>query len=109
MVDPAWLCQNHLLGEHRELHALATCVERGHPLDGFIRHKLVEVHNIKTRHDALVAEFRNRGWSSGFDHKTPIGDNFQPYRAGVVDSDANRTELIRRCSACLLRILGGVR
>jgi len=101
MVEPKYLCRSHLLGEHRELHTLVGTLREGKSIQGYLDGKLVEVHNIASRHDALVAEFRRRGWPSGFAHATPL-NGFEGFEAGEVDVEANRKELIRRCFACAI-------
>lgn len=74
-IHPSKLCKNHLLGEHRELHGVWTVITQNkkgyanHPETMRWRGKLPA---LKRRHDMLVAEFKRRGWKSGFDHKTPL-------------------------------------
>ena len=58
-VDPALLCRSHLLGEHRELHAIWTILSedrrgyRSHPETIRWEGKLAA---LSRRHDELVAE-----------------------------------------------------
>lgn len=67
-VDPAILCRQHLLGEHRELHGLWNILVLGK--SGYSRHpetrrwegKLAALYN---RHEALVAEMSRRGYNHG--------------------------------------------
>ena len=70
-LEPERLCRQHLLGEHRELHALLVILTRDKK--GFARHpetvrwrgKLAAMYQ---RHDALVAEMGRRGYR----HQTPL-------------------------------------
>src|SRR5574342_1375794 len=59
------LCRNHLLGEHRELHAIWSVIVNGkkgysqHPETLRWKGKLKALYG---RHEALVVEMRNRGY-----------------------------------------------
>ena len=70
-IAPGKLCRNHLLGEHRELHALwviLTQNKRGyanHPETMRWRGKLKALYR---RHDLLVEEMKRRGYS----HNSPL-------------------------------------
>ena len=70
-VDPALLCRQHLLGEHRELHGLwniHTLGKRGyrlHPETARWEGRLAALH---ARHSALVAEMERRGYA----HASPL-------------------------------------
>lgn len=99
-VDPRFLCRKHLLGEHVEMHMFAGTKKSK---KGYIDKGLVEVHNIKFRHDQLVEEMRSRGMN----HKTPILKEFNTFRIGKVDSEQNIKELHRRCKECRERIENG--
>jgi hypothetical protein len=102
MVDPKLMCRAHLLGEHRELHTLVGALRKGRSIQGYVDDGLVEVHNVVARHDELVAEFRRRGWPSGYVHTTPI-ESFDGFTAGSVNVGANALELMRRCAQCAAR------
>jgi hypothetical protein len=70
-LPPEVLCRQHLLGEHRELHAIWTVLTNGktgyakHPETLRWRGKLAALHR---RHDALVAEMARRGYQ----HASPL-------------------------------------
>lgn len=97
MVDPKVLCRQHLLGEAREMHTLAGIILHNKRLSGtkYITTGLVEVHNIKKRHDELAKEMTSRGYC----HKSPLPE-VQLWTEGHVDSNANLIELRRRCPEC---------
>lgn len=102
-VPPQLLCTQHILGEHKELHMFVGCLLKGMNLitSRYVTEGLIEIHNIKNRHDVLVEDFKRRGWTSGFDHRTPIdhGD-FEPTVAGLIDIEGNLKELSNRCPIC---------
>jgi hypothetical protein len=102
-VDPADLCRAHLLGEHRELHALWNVLTldrrgyRAHPETLRWVGKLAALHR---RHEALVAEMTARGYR----HATPLdpalatGDEVQ--RDFVDPPDEQRRLLAAKPCAC---------
>lgn len=95
MVDPRKMCDQHLLGEHVELHMLVGTLVRKKSVAGFVANKLIEVHNVRRRHAELVVEMTRRGMK----HKSPL-PSFRAVRLGKVSVRANLVELARRCKAC---------
>jgi hypothetical protein len=74
-VPPRMLCRNHLLGEHRELHALWTILTQDRK--GYRRHPETLRWEGKTkalylRHAQLVLEMKSRGYN----HQSPLDRNF---------------------------------
>jgi len=70
-LPPECLCRQHLLGEHRELHALWSILMQGKP--GFANHPETRRWRGKRkalflRHDQLVAEMQRRGYR----HRSPL-------------------------------------
>ena len=64
-IEPQKLCRNHLLGEHRELHALWTIL--CHNKKGYSRHPETmrwrgKLNALYLRHEKLVMEMRKRGY-----------------------------------------------
>jgi hypothetical protein len=98
-VPTKFLCRQHLLGEHNEVHSLIGCIKKGTSLKGYIDKGLVEVHNIKKRHDALVEEMGRRGYN----HLSPLPE-FTCQETGYVNVEQNIEELRRRCKECRERI-----
>lgn len=98
-VNPKFLCNQHLLGEHVEMHMFVGTLNKGKSLRGFVRDGLVEIANIPTRHHELVNEMLRRGMN----HKSPL-----PFahltREGNVSTIANIKELKKRCPKCKRRI-----
>jgi len=70
-ILPEKMCRNHLLGEHRELHAVWSIITNGkkayanHPEIMRWRGRLKALY---LRHDSLVNEMRGRGYK----HHTPL-------------------------------------
>ena len=97
-VSPKKLCRNHLLGEHRELHALWTILTENkkgyahHPETLRWKGKLKALYH---RHDLLVDELARRGYNhkSALDKKQATGDSKQ---TEYVDSCAKQVEILRQ-------------
>jgi hypothetical protein len=96
-LPPALLCRQHLLGEHRELHALWTILTTGkgayanHPETRRWRGKLAALY---TRHDALVAEMTRRGYN----HRTPLDASLASgltVQTEYVNSPAEQVAILR--------------
>ncbi len=70
-IPPERLCRQHLLGEHRELHAIWTILTRNK--EGYSRHpetmrwkgRLKALYRV---HEALVAEMKQREYR----HNSPL-------------------------------------
>lgn len=110
-IPPLFLCRQHLLGEHREVHALWSIMEKGH--GGYSNHpetkRWYEARGaLYLRHQAVVAEMRRRG----YDHESPIcidgvGNPGEVVQSTLVDSLRSQVEMLcGRCSACKDRLEG---
>lgn len=108
MVDPKVLCLQHLLGEHKEIHMWIGVLRKYGARDGngYLQ-GLLDITNIKTRHDELVVELARRGYPSGVNHQTPVDasevSEFIRLYANLetpIDVTANLKELNRRCGRC---------
>jgi hypothetical protein len=100
MVDPKILCRNHLLGEHLELHILASKLNEGRKIAGFIAHGLVDPTLVSERHEELVKEMQRRGYK----HASPMAELPEKREKGRVDPEANMLILTDRCERCRERI-----
>jgi len=72
-IHPKYLCQKHLLAEHRELHGLWNILTKHKGKGGYSHHPetLRWVNKnwaLYKRHEALVCEFSKRGYN----HYTPL-------------------------------------
>lgn len=94
-VDPRKLCNQHLTGEHVELHMFVGSIRKGISMDGYIKNGMLEVHNIRKRHKQLVEEMERRGMN----HKSPL-PLFRMWRAGHINSKANERLLFEKCEKC---------
>lgn len=64
-IDPKRLCRNHLLGEHRELHAIWVILTQGRK--GYSRHPETmrwkgKLKALYLRHAQLIDELAARGY-----------------------------------------------
>ena len=99
-VNPEFLCTQHLLGEHVEMHMFIGCIEKDISIQGYIDKGLVEFHNIINRHNELANEMLKRGMN----HKSPLTGIISGDEIGYVNVEQNINELKRRCEKCKERI-----
>jgi hypothetical protein len=104
-IKPKYLCRNHLLGEHRELHALWNIITlsksgySNHPETKRWRGKLAALYN---RHEKLVYEMAQRDYK----HHTPLnqkhatGEEHQTVYLNTVEEQ--RSILNAKPCPCLL-------
>ncbi len=98
-VNPELMCRKHLLGEHVEMHMFLGTLSKGKSVDGYVRTGLVEIHNIKARHDELAQEMTKRGYR----HHSPMSNSPLLLRSGFVDVEKSNKELQSRCPECRKR------
>jgi heme oxygenase len=104
MVDPTFLCRQHLLGEHKELHMLVGTIRKGTSIKGYLDKDLLEVHNIEVRHRVLVEEMTRRGYN----HMSPLVFSAEDVLVvhgrygftGQVSQVKSLTDLRNRCERC---------
>jgi len=65
-ISPKKLCRNHLLGEHRELHAIWSVIIKGKK--GYSNHPETlrwkgKLRALYLRHSKLVKEMKTRGYN----------------------------------------------
>ncbi len=96
-LPPAGLCRNHLLAEHRELHAVWSVLTKGKK--GYSRHPEVlrwsgKLKSLYLRHEEEAAEMRRRGYShrSPLDRSLAAGASVQDE---MVDDIAEQKRLLR--------------
>ena len=70
-VSPRVLCRAHLLGEHREIHAVYAVIARGN--EGYSRHPetrrwVGKLPALAVRHARVADEMRSRGYR----HASPM-------------------------------------
>ena len=93
-IPPKKLCRNHLLGEHRELHAIWSVITKNKK--GYSKHPETlrwngKLRSLYARHEELVEEMRNRG--NNHKSKLPIrlatGSKKQDYYVDSVKDQIN--------------------
>lgn len=97
LVDPEILCDQHLLGEHKELHQLVGHIDAGNTevVEGHAKRKQVDTSKIKERHDELVEEMEKRG----FNHNSEL-EYEDSLEMGEIDLEENLEDLLDRCEEC---------
>lgn len=94
-IDPKKMCRRHLLGEHVEMHMFVGVLNKNRSIKGYLEKNLVEVHNIRKRHDELVIEMKRRGYN----HKSDLPE-YNNTVSGKVNKVFNTQDLKSRCSEC---------
>jgi hypothetical protein len=81
-IPPNRLCRNHLLGEHRELHAIWSIINKNKK--GYSRHPETvrwkgKLKALYLRHEKLVKEMTKRGYNhnSNLDKRLAAGSHRQ--------------------------------
>jgi len=72
-IQPKYLCRQHLLAEHRELHGLWNILTKHQGRGGYSKHPetlrwIGKTAALYQRHEKLTAEFEHRGYK----HLTPL-------------------------------------
>ncbi len=98
-ISPKKMCNQHLLGEHVELHMLVGTLNKNRSIKGYITNNLIEIHNITKRHKEIFNEMIVRG----FKHNSPL-PKFKIFKAGKISKKKNKIELMKRCKKCRKRI-----
>jgi hypothetical protein len=105
-ISPSKLCRNHLLGEHRELHAIWSVLvnhKRGyskHPETLRWKGKLKALYS---RHEKLVSEMKERGYC----HSSPLNKYYATGKSiqnVYVDTPSQQKSILKRKKCrCKLR------
>jgi hypothetical protein len=103
-VNPKFLCDKHLFGEHVEHHMLAGTINKGVKISGYIKNNLVEPLSLQSRHDELVNEIVSRG----FNHRSVLPEidlsglpsEHLNYK---IDRESAALDLFGRCEKCRKR------
>lgn len=109
-IDPRLLCQQHLLGEHSEMHEgvglirSEKCPWSTEQMEGQARSGNIDTTWFQPRHHALADELERRGMNHNspmeYDDELQIGD-------GAVDDDESLGTLMK-CSGCRPRLLAAL-
>jgi hypothetical protein len=95
MIEPSLMCKKHLLGEHCEIHMFVGALNKGISIQGYIDKSLLEIHNLKLRHELLMKEMKKRGMK----HRSRL-PTFKEKVQGSIDKEKNMIELSTRCEEC---------
>ena len=102
-VNPKQMCDQHILGEHVEMHMFVGTINKGISIKGYLENGLIEPHNIVGRHQELVEEMERRGMK----HNSELPKLLEePKIEGRVNSEDNQKLLAERCKICRERIVG---
>ena len=107
MLPPRFLCRQHLLGEHSELHKHRPTFEKQHSISGRITPKVTsEPESMASRHDELVREMLRRGYNHNSPFEQPDLSYLPDYeRDAKVNQAESLKDLVSRCPACRERII----
>jgi hypothetical protein len=107
MVNPKCLCDQHLLGEHGEIHKHLPSLRKRNRVDGrFYPVVQIQFWGFIERHDELAMEMLVRGMN----HKSPLIDIpdfkklYPTYFYKSVDIEESLVELKHRCNKCARKI-----
>jgi hypothetical protein len=98
-VNPSFMCNIHLIAEHREMHMLAGMLQKhGRLLEAQVRQGICEPGRATERHDYLASEMTMRGMR----HRSPMQElpKTTQLPAGYVCEVVGHLELLRRCTSC---------
>jgi len=102
MVNPHFMCNQHLLGEHGEIHLHRHNFVKQHSIRGRIEPVVqIEPMAMKVRHDRLAVEMTLRGMN----HKSPYempDISYLPdeHRLATVCIPISVRDLSQRCQEC---------
>ena len=101
MIDPKLLCNKHLLGEHGEIHKFKKSFEKRYSVKGRLSPVIqIEPQNMKSRHDELAKELKNRKMNHKSDYEQPNVDYIEGINNIVVDRNISLRDLSERCQEC---------
>lgn len=95
------LCNKHLLGEHVEMHMFVGVINKNTSLTGYLEKGLVEIDQIKSRHNILAKELIARGMN----HNSPLQPFTYSGPNGHVNILHNLQDLVSRCPQCRTRFI----
>lgn len=101
MCNPKYMCNQHLRGEHVELHMLVGHLKKGRYIHGYIENNCLEPMSVITRHIDIAHEMVKRGMnhkSSLLDFKIKHLTKKEFYYK--IDRKAAAKELFARCEKC---------
>ena len=105
-INPKFLCNRHLLGEHVEMHMFVGTINKGISIEGYIRNNLVNPSYIEARHKELSDEMIRRGMNhNSILPKLNLNNVPSGWRQYPIDTNVIEGILISRCQDCGKNIL----
>lgn len=96
-LPPDRLCRKHLLGEHRELHAIWSILtkdKKGYAHHPETRRWKGKLHALASRHQNLVQEMTRRGYK----HRSPLDGRLatgEKQQTEFVDPPEKQKQILR--------------
>jgi len=107
MINPIFLCNRHLLGEHGEIHKHLPSFRKGYSVKGRFEPVVqIQLNALAERHDELAEEMILRGMN----HSSPLTDIpdlkkiYPEYYDLEVDPRYSVADLYNRCPRCRERL-----
>lgn len=100
-IEPQYLCNKHLFGEHFDHHVFLGLIKKKKKLNGYLKHGLLNPYTLKERHDLLANEIIKRGYNhfSELEHIDPVDleyIDFSKYNS----INADYIYLFTKCNNC---------
>ena len=105
MVNPKFLSNKRLLGEHGEIHKFRHSFVKKHKMSGrFSPIVQIEPLRMQERHDEIVKEMLSRGMNHNSPYEQPDVSYLWRYLDLKVDLEYNLRDLADRCPESKKRI-----
>ena len=107
LCDPEIMCQQHLCGEHVEMHMYLGTLKKGYKVDGYLKNNCFQPRYLFERHEELKKEMVRRGYNHQSNMRVEecscVLDlpNYQQY--WVIDKEQALNDLLERCLECRKR------
>ena len=96
-IKPNCMCNQHLLGEHFEIHkAVGNLRHSGTWANSLTKNGFLEPQNFLKRHDKLAKEMGRRNMN----HRSPLNVKGINLLKGKVDIEKSIKDLLKRCEDC---------
>lgn len=91
-INPRFMCDQHIRGEHFELHKAVKCIESDklNKIKGHTSRGQLDTSIISQRHKELE---KYKGWNSPIDYNDKLN-------LGNIDIEENIRDLAERCDDC---------
>lgn len=104
-TPPKQLCDQHLLGLHKELHQEAGTI-KNHPhgeavAAGHYRLGQISTEKIQSKHEKVVEEMKSRGMNHESSLQFEDCCGYRSWMLGVDAERINKISLAARCDKCL--------